>query len=227
VSFAQTAISTNNIEGLCCDTVQGKCVMPMPSRSSLSRVSEPRRYGDLQKRLDKLDTGSCDNSYILNKAQAWLNMSREVMHEGDGAAVVNATYDESEKLIIALEDGKSPSFDTELVAGAEKLRPDLWNIATARKATPTLLNSAAREVAYCEVYLVRAGHAHAKLGGKARTEPLIAIAQDICVAAKDKVRCPVLSSKHSVQPVVNEPAITRDPSFVEDAALPIVIPAQS
>ena len=227
VSFAQTAISTNNTEGLCCDTVQGKCVMPMPSRPSLSRVSEPGRYGDLQKRLDKLDTGNCANSYILNKAQAWLNMSREVMHEGDGAAVVNATYDESEKLIKALEDGKAPSLDTELVAGAEKLRTDLWDIVAARKATPNLLSSAAREVAYCEVYLVRAGHAHAKLGGNARTEPLIGVAQDICVAAKDKAPCAILVSKHSVQPVVAVPAITRNPALVQDVALPIVIPKQS
>ena len=191
VSFAQTAVSTSNTQGLCCDTVQGKCVMPMPNRPSPSRVSEPGRYGDLQKRLDKLDTGNCANAYILNKAQAWLNMSRDVMHEGDGANVVNATYDESEKLIKALEEGKTPSLETELVAGADKLRTDLWEIAANRKATPALLSSAAREVAYCEVYLVRAGHAQAKLGGKARTEPLIGMAQDICQAAKDKAPCPV------------------------------------
>jgi hypothetical protein len=191
VSFAQTAVSTSNAQGLCCDTVQGKCVMPMPNRPSPSRVSEPARYGDLQKRLDKLDTGNCANAYVLNKAQAWLNMSRDVMHEGDGANVVNATYDESEKLIKALEEGKTPSVETELVAGADKLRTDLWQIVADKKATPALLSSAAREVAYCEVYLVRAGHAQAKLGGKARTEPLIGMAQDICQAAKDKAPCPV------------------------------------
>jgi hypothetical protein len=204
VSFAQTAVSTSNTQGLCCDTVQGKCVMPMPNRPSPSRVSEPGRYGDLQKRLDKLDTGNCANAYILNKAQAWLNMSRDVMHEGDGSNVVNATYDESEKLIKALEEGKIPSLETELVAGADKLRTDLWQIAANRKATPALLSSAAREVAFCEVYLVRAGHAQAKLGGKARTEPLIGMAQDICQAAKDKAPCPVVVPA----PVVVVPTVT-------------------
>lgn len=206
VSFAQTAVSTSNTQGLCCDTVQGKCVMPMPNRPSPSRVSEPGRYGDLQKRLDKLDTGNCANAYILNKAQAWLNMSRDVMHEGDGANVVNATYDESEKLIKALEEGKTPSLETELVAGADKLRTDLWEIAANRKATPALLSSAAREVAYCEVYLVRAGHAQAKLGGKSRTEPLIGMAQDICQAAKEKAPCPAVVPVPA--PVVVVPSVT-------------------
>lgn len=209
VSFAQTAVSTSNAQGLCCDTnAQGKCVIPMPNRPSPSRVSEPGRYGDLQKRLDKLDTGNCANAYILNKAQAWLNMSRDVMHEGDGSNVVNATYDESEKLIKALEEGKTPSLDTELVAGADKLRIDLWQIAANRKATPALLSSAAREVAFCEVYLVRAGHAQAKLGGKARTEPLIGMAQDICQAAKDKAPCPVPVLAPAPAPVVVAPSVT-------------------
>ena len=212
VSFAQTPLTTN-AQGLCCDTVKGKCVVPMPNRPSPSRVSEPGRYGDLQKRLDKLDNGNCANAYVLNKAQAWINMSRDVMHEGDGASVTNAAYDEAEKLIKALEEGKTPSLETAMIAGADKLRPDLWDMVTARKATPALLSSAAREVAYCEVYLVRAGHAQAKLGGKARVEPLVGMAQDICQAAKDKPTCPVPA------PVVVAPA----PAPVVVAPAPVVV----
>lgn len=231
-SFAQTATSstsavTTNAQGLCCDTVKGKCVVPMPNRPSPSRVSEPGRYGDLQKRLDKLDNGNCANAYVLNKAQAWLNMSRDVMHEGDGASVTNAAYDESEKLIKTLEEGKTPSLETELIAGADKLRPDLWDMAAARKANPALLSSAAREVAYCEVYLVRAGHAQAKLGGKARVEPLVGMAQDICHAAKDKPTCPVVAPVQTapapVAPAVAAQVPTPAPAPAVVAPAPVVV----
>lgn len=227
VSFAQTAVSTSNTQGLCCDTVQGKCVMPMPNRPSPSRVSEPGRYGGLQKRLDKLDTGNCANAYVLNKAQAWLNMSRDVMHEGDGSNVVNATYDESEKLIKALEEGKTPSLETELVAGADKLRTDLWQIAANIKATPALLSSAAREVAYCEVYLVRAGHAQAKLGGKARTEPLIGMAQEICQAAKDKAPCPVPALVVVAPSVTPAVVVAPQPTAAVIEAPPLLAPKRA
>jgi hypothetical protein len=197
-SFAQTAAVVTTA-GLCCDTTaQGVCIQPMPARPSASRVGEQGRYGDLYKRMDKLDTGNCANAYYLHKTQAWLNLSRDLHHEGDGSTGVNAAYDEAEKIIKDLEAGKTPSSETAMIQDAAKVRPDLWQIATERKATPALLSSAAREVAYCEVYLVRAGHAQANLGGKARVEPLIGMAQDICQAAKDKAPCPV--------PVVVAPA---------------------
>lgn len=182
----------NANQGLCCDTnAQGKCVAPMPNRPSPSRVSEVGRYGELHKRMDKLDIGNCANAYHLNKIQAWLNLSRDFYHEGDGSASVNAAYDEAEKIIQALEDGKTASMDTAMIQDAAKLRPDLWQIAADRKSTSALLSSAAREVAYCEVYLVRAGQAQTNLGGKARVEPLIGMAQDICQAAKNKAPCAV------------------------------------
>lgn len=216
-SYGQNTSSTK-VQDLCCDTVKGKCVIPMPNRPSISRVTEPGRYGDLQKRLDNLDNGKCGNAYTLNKAQAWLNMSRDVMHEGNGATVVNASYEESEKLIKALEEGKAPSMDTALIAGADKLREDLWAIAADRKANNALLSSAAREVAYCEVSLVRAGHAQAKLGGKVRVEPLIGMAQDICHAAKDKPACAL-----SPAPVVitQQPAPTPAPLPLAVAVTPV------
>jgi hypothetical protein len=192
LSYAQTTVITSG--GLCCDTTaQGVCIQPMPARPSPSRVNEAGRYGDLHKRMDKLDTGNCANAYYLHKTQAWLNLSRDLHHEGDGSTAVNAAYDEAEKLIKALEEGKTPSSETAMIQDAAKLRHDLWDMASARKATPALLSSAAREVAYCEVYLVRAGHAQTNLGGKARVEPLIGMAQDICYAAKDKAPCPVIT----------------------------------
>jgi hypothetical protein len=212
VSYAQTAVTTS--AGLCCDTTaQGVCIQPMPARPSPSRVSEAGRYGDLHKRMDKLDTGNCANAYYLHKTQAWLNVSRDWHHEGDGSTAVNAAYDEAEKLIKALEEGKTPSSETAMIQDAAKLRPDLWDMAAARKATPALLSSAAREVAYCEVYLVRAGHAQTNLGGKARVEPLVGMAQDICHAAKDKAPCPVIA-----------PAIAPPPALIAPPAPAVVVP---
>lgn len=221
VSFAQTAGQTKVVTtgGLCCDTTaQGVCIQPMPARPSPSRVNESGRYGDLHARMDKLDTGNCANAYFLHKTQAWLNLSRDLYHEGDGATAVNAAYDEAEKLIKALEEGKTPSSETAMIQDAAKLRLDLWEIAAKRKSTPALLSSAASEVAYCEVYLVRAGHAHTNLGGKARVEPLIGMAQDICAAAKDKATCPV----PVVAVPVMAPVIPQQPAAVAVAPAPVV-----
>lgn len=196
-SFAQT----ENTESLCCDkTASGVCVQPMPARPSLSRVNEASHYEAMNKRIDKLDTGNCANAYYLHKAQAWINFSRELYHEGYGELAVHAAYDEAEKLIKVLEEGKTPTTDTALIQNAIRLRLDLWDIATNRKSKPALLSSAAREVAYCEVYLVRAGHAQANLGGSARVAPLIGMAQDICVAAKGKVEC--LQASTAISPSV-------------------------
>jgi outer membrane protein OmpA-like peptidoglycan-associated protein len=208
--YAQTTAVSS--QSLCCDkTASGVCVQPMPARPSPSRVNESGRYSDLHIRMDKLDTGNCANAYFLHKTQAWLNLSRDLYHEGDGATAVNAAFDEAEKLIKSLENGKEPSLATEMIENAAKLRPDLWELAANRKMTPTLLSSAAREVAYCEVYLVRAGHAHTNLGGKARIEPLIGMAQDICFAAKDKAPCfptalPIVAVVTPVPAIVVEPA---------------------
>jgi putative methionine-R-sulfoxide reductase with GAF domain len=216
----------NAAQGLCCDTnAQGKCVTPMPNRASPSRVSEAGRYSDLYKRMDKLDTGNCANAYHLNKTQAWLNLSRELYHEGDGSASVNAAYDEAEKIVQALEDGKAPSLDTAMIQDAAILRPDLWQIAADRKSTAALLGSAAREVAYCEVYLVRAGHAQTNLGGKARVEPLLGMAQDVCQAAKDKAPCAVPGV---AAPVVQAPLPVAHPvvAVLEPVAVvPVVVTA--
>jgi hypothetical protein len=187
-----TITSSVSAQSLCCDkTAQGGCLVPMPARANPSSTKDVGRYADAHKRLDKLDTGNCANAYHLNKAQAWLNLSRDFHYEGDGSNASNAAYEEAEKIIKALEEGKAPSLDTAMIQNATKLRADLWDIAAARKATPALLSSAAREVAYCEVYLVRAGHADANLGGKARVTPLIGMAQDVCAAAKEKPTCPV------------------------------------
>ncbi len=222
ISYAQPVnIQPVNTQPLCCDkTANGVCVQPMPARPSQSRVSEAGRYGDLYKRMDKLDTGNCANAYHLHKTQAWLNLSRDLHHEGDGTAAVDAAYDEAEKLIKALEHGKPPSLETVLILNAAKLRPDLWQIAADRKSTPALLSSAAREVAYCEVYLVRAGHAQSNLGAKARVEPLIGMAQDICHAAKDKSPCPVVALP--VAPIIASVPVAPPPSVVAPKAKQVV-----
>jgi OmpA-OmpF porin, OOP family len=231
VMLAVSAIvysASASAQALCCDkTATGVCVQPMPARPSASRVSEQGRYGDLYSRMDKLDTGNCANAYYLHKTQAWLNLSRDLQHEGDGRTAVNAAYDEAEKIIKALDEGKTPSSETAMIQDAEKLRPDLWQIATDRKSTPALLSSAAREVAYCEVYLVRAGHAQTNLGGRARVEPLIGMAQDICQAAKDKAPCavPVVVAP-APAPVAPAPVVAA-PAAVVVAPAPVAAPVQA
>jgi hypothetical protein len=220
-SFTQSA----SAQSLCCDkTAQGGCVTPMPARPSPTRGGDVGRYGEFHKRIDKLDTGNCANAYHLHKAQAWLNLSRDLHYEGDGSTATNAAYDEAEKLIKALEEGKTPSLDTAMIQNASKLRADLWDITTARKATPALLSSAAREVAYCEVALVRAGYAQANLGGNARVNPLLGMAQDICAAAKDKPTCPVPPPAPVVQAPAPAPVVVAPPPPPQPAPPVVVAP---
>ena len=208
VSYAQVKTE----ETICCNKEKNDAFLKfMPARPSASRVHEADRYEELTKRIDKLDTGNCVYAYHLHKAQAWLNFSRDLYHEGDGAAAVYAAYDEAEKLIKSLEEGKTPTNDTVMIQYAAKLRPDLWAIADNRKSSVATLSNAAREVAYCEVYLVRAGHAQTNLGGNARVDPLLAMAQDICVAIKDKPPCTATASPGlSVELVASIPAVVQD-----------------
>jgi outer membrane protein OmpA-like peptidoglycan-associated protein len=216
-------------ETICCNKEKNDAFLKfMPSRPSSSRVHEADRYVELTKRIDKLDTGNCVNAYHLHKAQAWLNFSRDLYHEGDGAAAVYAAYDEAEKLIKSLEEGKTPPNDTVMIQFAAKLRPDLWAIADSRKSSVASLSNAAREVAYCEVYLVRAGHAQTNLGGNARVDPLLAMAQDICVAINDKPPCTAtVSPALSVELVASIPAVVQDAKPQHKAAATFTLSADA
>jgi hypothetical protein len=174
--------------GLCCDkSDSGKCIqtlMNMPARSMPSRVFEPKNYSELNDRLERLNTGNCANVYYLHKTQAWLNFSRDLYHEGASQTSVKAAFTEAEKIVKALEAGVTPSPDASMIQDAAKIRLDLWEIVANRKRELGLSSTAARDLAYCEIYLISAGHAQTNLGGIARVQPLISMAQDICHVVK-------------------------------------------
>jgi hypothetical protein len=179
----------------------------MPNRPSASRVSQADRYEQLNVRMDRLRTQDCQKQYFLHKAQAWLNISREFYHEGDGAAAVDAAFGEALAIVESLEKGLLPSVETKLIQNADKVRPDLWVMASERKVNSGSSCCAIKETAYCEVALVRAGHAQANLGGIARTQPLIGMAQDLCTTAKE-AKCVVASVVMQTPQAVSTPATT-------------------
>ena len=193
-STPSTATSASNPGAVVPVISKARAVAALPSRPAASRVGEPSRFADLRQRIEKIKASTCQREYALEKAQAWLDMSRELYHEIAGSVSADAAYSEAEQLVKALESGEVLKLDTVLIQRADKLRPDLWAIADAKKLTFSQACCAAKEVAYCEFQLVRAGHAQANLGGSALTQPLIQIAEDICSEAKTK-QCVVLPAK--------------------------------
>jgi outer membrane protein OmpA-like peptidoglycan-associated protein len=161
------------------------------------RVKEPTRFVDLQARIAKLKTGDakCPRDYHVAKAQAWLNFSRDQYHERAWQNdIQTATFNEARRIVDAIEANEDPGLDTPLVAGAQRLRPDLWAIAQKIKADVSEQSAgplccAQTETAFCEVQLVWSGHALANLGGWRRATPHVRMAEDLCEAAKQN-QCP-------------------------------------
>lgn len=163
-----------------------------PSDPTL-RVTEPASFVDLQARIAKLRGANpqCPRDYHIAKAQAWLNFSRDQYHERAWQKdIQSTTFNESRRIVEALEAGKDPGMDTPLVSDSQKLRPDLWAIAQKIKADlPGHLCCAQREAAFCEVQLVWSGHALANLGGWRRATPHVRMAEDLCQEALQNA-CP-------------------------------------
>jgi outer membrane protein OmpA-like peptidoglycan-associated protein len=153
---------------------------PQQARISDEAIqSDHRAYEALQGRIKGLnDRGRPVRDYHLSKAQCWLDVSFHEYTRNDRSAFPQEALAESEKLISGMERNLSPlPMDTPLLNGAARLRPDLWERATALRGHAGW-RCAQQRAACAEVELVHAGNEYNQQQWR-HAKPYVQIAEDL------------------------------------------------
>ncbi len=139
-------------------------------------------YRALQARIEAVNAGGRPlRDYHLAKAQCWLDVSFHEYSRNDRSAFVQEALTEAEKLVVVLEQAKTDAplpgpWETPLVNGAARLRPDLWDAAAKLRGQPGFACAQAR-AACAEVELVHAGNEYNQQQWR-HAKPYIQIAED-------------------------------------------------
>ena len=159
---------------------------PQQQRTSGPAIrADHQAYADTQGRIKALnDRGIRVDNYHLSKAQCWLDTSFQEYTRNDRGGYPQAALDEAVKLIVAMENGQDPGWETPLVNGAQKLRDDLWARYDALKQMQGF-SCAAQATACAEVELVHAGN-EIHDGGWRHAKPYIQIAEDLLSKAEQR-----------------------------------------
>lgn len=146
--------------------------------------ADQRGYETLQARIKALNDGGRPlRDHHLAKAQCWLDTSFHEYTRNDRGPWPQAALTEAEKLVGAMAAKQPLSMDTPLVAGAERIRPDLWARALGLRSHAGW--SCAQAKAACgEVELVHAGHEQSQLGWR-HARPYVQIAEDLIGEAEN------------------------------------------
>ena len=136
-------------------------------------------FEGLQARIAALNAGGRRLAdYHLAKAQCWLDTGFHEYTRNDRSGFVQAAFDESEKLVSAMEARTEPlSVQTPLLDNAMHFRPDLWRRLNNLKHAAGLA-CAAPAVACAEVELVHAGN-ELKQQQWRHAEPYVRMAEDL------------------------------------------------
>lgn len=164
----------------CTAKAQATQLQPVAERISDQAIqADHRTYERLQGRLKGLnDRGRPVRDYHLSKAQCWLDVSFHEYTRNDRGPFPQAALTESEKLIVAMEQGQQPlPMATPLVGDAITLRPDLWARARALQGHAGW-RCAQQKAACAEVELVHAGNEHAQQQWR-HAKPSVQIAEDL------------------------------------------------
>jgi len=173
-----------------------------------ARISDPVIQADhdgylaLQERIKRLnDGGRRVADYHLAKAQCWLDVSFHEYTRNDRGSFPQAALSESEKLVVAMEQGASPlPTDTPLVGEAVMLRPDLWERARTLRGEGGF-ECAAQKTACAEVELVHAGNEHAQQQWR-HAKPYVQKAEDLLAqASSEAASCRAAAAVPAVAPV--------------------------
>lgn len=122
-------------------------------------------------------------SYSLAKSQCWLDTSYHEFSRKDRSDFVPEALQQSQMITHYLASGaapdnnRNPAHQTPLINGAEKLRPDLWDMAANLKQQPGF-SCAAQQLACAEVELVHAGNEFNQQGWR-HAKPYVQIAEDL------------------------------------------------
>jgi hypothetical protein len=152
---------------------------PAPDRITDGAISADQRgYEALQARIKALNDGGRPlRDRHLAQAQCWLDTSFHEYTRNDRGPWPQAALSQAEQLVRAMELRQSLPAETPLVAGAERIRPDLWQRAAALRGHAGW--PCAQAKAACgEVELVHAGHEQAQLGWR-HARPYVQIAEDL------------------------------------------------
>lgn len=158
------------------------------------RITDEAIHADLQGyeatqgRIQALnDAGRPVRDYGMAKAQCWLDVSFHEYTRNDRSAFPQDALTESEKLIVAMENGVAPlPTDTPLVNNARYLRDDLWQRLKAIHGTPGF-SCAQQAVACGEVELVHAGNEFNQQQWR-HSKPYIQIAEELVNEAEALAR---------------------------------------
>ncbi|MBI4755463.1 MAG: OmpA family protein [Betaproteobacteria bacterium] len=180
-------------------TLLAGCAVNQPINQPADRITDPAIQGDLgaigklHQRLKALnDKGLAAGDYHYCKALAWADLAREEYHMNyRNGAVSRDAAARAAAIVSALEAGQKPADDTPLIAGAERIRPDLWDKAKALRADAGK-SCVACKVAQLEVQLVWAGFRHADSGWR-NANPYVRIAEDLAAQAQS-ASCPVAAA---------------------------------
>jgi OmpA-OmpF porin, OOP family len=146
-------------------------------------AADQQTYEALQARLRAVNAaGRPLRDYHLAKAQCWLDVSFHEYTRNDRGAFPQEALAQADALARGMETGQPPlTMDTPLVAGAERLRPDLWAQASALRGQ-TGWRCAQAKAACAEVELVHAGHEQVQIGWR-QAKPYVQIAEDLLAEA--------------------------------------------
>jgi outer membrane protein OmpA-like peptidoglycan-associated protein len=158
---------------------------PKERISDAAIQADHQSYEALQARIKGLnDRGRPLRDYHLSKAQCWLDVSLHEYTRNDRSAFPQAALTESEKLVQGMERGAGAlPMDTPLVNDAARLRPDLWERATALKGHAGF-RCAQQKLACAEVELVHAGNEHNQQQWR-HARPYVQTAEDLLGEARE------------------------------------------
>ncbi|KQW02851.1 OmpA family protein [Rhizobacter sp. Root1221] len=169
--------------------------------------SDHQTYDGMQARIKALnDGGRRVADYHLAKAQCWLDVSFHEYTRNDRSEFPQAALGEAGALVGAMESKQSPlSFETPLVNGAAKLRPDLWAVTSALKGDAGFV-CAQQKIACAEVELVHAGNEFNQQQWR-HAKPYVQIAEDLIVEAQTlAASCRPAAAPVAVPAPTNAPA---------------------
>lgn len=190
---------------------------PSAERISDQTIGADRAgYDRLQDELRKRHSaGASVTQPMLAKAQCWLDVSFHEYSRNERDAFPQAALTEAQKLIAQFDQAPNGALaPTPLIAGATRIREDLWQRAAGILGNAQQQCAAAR-AACAEVALVHAGHEDASYGWRA-ARPYVGIAEDaVSSASATAASCnpPPLQKPAAVAP----PAVAMPPL----AAVPI------
>ena len=198
---------------------------PADRISDAAISADQQAYEAVQARLKAInDAGRPVRDYHLSKAQCWLDVSFHEYTRNDRSAFPQEALSQAHQLALGMEGGQPPlTMATPLVAGARRLRPDLWARAVALQGQNGW-RCAQQKAACAEVELVHAGHEQAQQGWR-HAKPYVQIAEDLIAEAQALAeRCdPPPAPLAAVVAVV--PAQVVAPVLPAPVAAPAAVPA--